>query len=98
MDNVQKAQLRVSELKAKITDLLETAEEKRGEDFDGDLEKAMKQVRPAELQLQAALVSQPEETAEKVVEKRAVVETTVDKREVENSCSSKRRWRLSRNK
>ena len=83
MDNVQKAQLRVSELKAKITDLLETAEEKRGEDFDGDLEKAMKQVRPAELQLQAALVSQPEETAEKVVEKRAVVETTVDKREVE---------------
>ena len=82
LDIVQKAQLHISEVKAKITDLLETAEEKRGEDFDGDLEKAMKQVKPAELQLQAALVSQPEETAEKVVEKRAeVVTETAEERE-----------------
>ncbi len=82
MDIVQKAQLHISEVKAKITDLLETAEEKRGEDFDGDLEKAMKQVKPAELQLQAALVSQPEETAEKMVEKRAeVVTETAEERE-----------------
>ena len=81
MDIVQKAQLKVSEIKAKITDLLETAEEKRWEDFDGDLEKAMKLVRPAEVQLQAALVSQPEETAEKVVEKRAEVTETSEQRE-----------------
>ena len=85
MDIVQKAQLHISEVKAKITDLLETAEEKRGEDFDGDLEKAMKQVKPAEVQLQAALLAQPEETAEKVVEKRAevVTETAEEKAEVE---------------
>ena len=82
LDIVQKAQLKVSEIKAKITDLLETAEEKRGEDYDGDLEKAMKQVRPAETQLQAALLAQPEETAEKVVEKRAEVFTeTAEERE-----------------
>ena len=81
MDIVQKAQLKVSEIKAKITDLLETAEEKRGEDYDGDLEKAMKMVRPAEVALQAALLAQPEETAEKVVEKRAEVTETSEQRE-----------------
>ena len=81
MDIVQKAQLKVSEIKASITDLLETAEEKRSEDYDGDLEKAMKQVRPAETQLQAALLAQPEETAEKGVEKRAEVTETSEQRE-----------------
>ena len=84
MDIVQKCQLHISEVKAKITDLLETPTEKRGEDYDGDLEKAMKMVRPAETQLQAALLAQPEETAEKVVEKRAeVTETAEDKAETE---------------
>ena len=82
MDIVQKAQLKVSEIKAKITDLLEMPTEKRSEDFDADLDKAMKQVRPAETQLQAALLAQPEETAEKVVEKRAeVVTETAEERE-----------------
>ena len=83
MDIVQKCQLHISEVKAKITDLLETAEEKRGEDYDGDLEKAMKQVRPAETQLQAALLAQPE--PEKAVEKRAEqpTETAEEKAEVE---------------
>jgi hypothetical protein len=84
VDIVQKSQLKVSEIKAKITGLLETAEEKRSEDYDGDLEKAMKLVRPAEVALQAALLAQPEETAEKV-EKRAevVTETAEEKAEVE---------------
>ena len=39
MDIVQKCQLHISEVKAKITDLLELPTEKRGEDYDGDLEK-----------------------------------------------------------
>ena len=81
MDIVQKCQLHISEVKAKITDLLETPTEKRSEDYDGDLEKAMKQVRPAETQLQAALLAAPEETAEKVVEKRAEVTETSEQRE-----------------
>ena len=59
MDIVQKCQLHISEVKAKITDLLELPTEKRDEDYDGDLEKTMKQVRPAETQLQAALLAQP---------------------------------------
>ena len=45
----------------------------------------MKQVKPAEVALQAALLAQPEETAEKVVEKRAEqpTETAEEKAEVE---------------
>ena len=80
MDNVQKCQLHISELKAKITDLLETPTEKRGEDFDGDLEKAMKQVKPAEVELQAALLAQPE--PDKAVEKRSEVTETAEEREM----------------
>ena len=84
MDTLQKAQLRVSEIKTKITDLLDLPTEKRGEDFDDKLVAAMEQTKSAEKELQAALLSQPAETAEKVVEKRAeVTETTIDKHEVE---------------
>ena len=42
LDIVQKAQLHISEVKTKITDLLELPTEKRGEDFDGDLAKCTK--------------------------------------------------------
>ena len=82
MDKVQKAQLKVSEVKTKITDLLELPTEKRGEDFDDDLAKCTKEVKSAEVELQAALVSQPE--PDKAVEKRAeVTETSEEKAEVE---------------
>ena len=86
MDIVQKAQLHISEVKTKITDLLELPTEKRGEDFDGDLAKCTKEVKSAEVALQAALLEQPEpEAAEKVVEKRAevVTETAEEKAETE---------------
>ena len=81
LDIVQKAQLHISEVKTKITDLLELPTEKRGEDFDGDLAKCTKEVKSAEVALQAALLAQPEETAEKVVEKRAEVTETSEQRE-----------------
>ena len=82
MDIVQKAQLHISEVKTKITDLLELPTEKRGEDFDGDLAKCTKEVKSAEVALQAALLAQPEpEPAEKVVEKRAEVTETSEQRE-----------------
>ena len=82
MDIVQKAQLQVSEIKTKITDLLELPTEKRGEDFDGDLVKCTKEVKSAEVALQAALLAQPE--PEKAVEKRSEVsETSEEKAEVE---------------
>ena len=68
MDLVQKAQLQVSEVKSKITDLLELPTEKRGEDFDGDLATCTKEVKSAEVALQAALLAQPE--PDKAVEKR----------------------------
>ena len=86
LDIVQKAQLHISEVKTKITDLLELPTEKRGEDFDGDLAKCTKEVKSAEVALQAALLAQPEpEAAEKVVEKRAevVTETSEQREEVE---------------
>ena len=83
MDNLQKAQLKVSEVKTKITDLLDLPTENRGEDFDGKLVAAMEQTKSAEKELQAALLSQPAETAEKVVEKRAGVETAEQREEVE---------------
>ena len=87
LDIVQKAQLHISEVKTKITDLLELPTEKRGEDFDGDLAKCTKQVKSAEVELQAALVSQPE--PDKAVEKRAeVTETSEEKAEVE-SCAAR---------
>ena len=79
MDNVQKAQLKVSEIKTKITDLLEMDTEQRGEDFDGDLAKCTKEVKSAEVALQAALVSQPE--PDKAVEKRASATSTSEERE-----------------
>ena len=82
MDIVQKAQLHISEVKTKITDLLELPTEKRGEDFDGDLVTCTKEVKSAETQLQAALLAQPE--PDKAVEKRSeVVETSEEKAEVE---------------
>ena len=82
MDIVQKAQLQVSEIKTKITDRLELPTEKRGEDFDGDLVKCTKEVKSAEVALQAALLAQPE--PEKAVEKRSEVsETSEEKAEVE---------------
>ena len=82
MDLVQKAQLQVSEVKSKITDLLELPTEKRGEDFDGDLVTCTKEVKSAEVALQAALLAQPE--PDKAVEKRSeVVETSEEKAEVE---------------
>ncbi len=80
MDIVQKAQLKVSEIKTKITDLLELPTEKRGEDFDGDLAKCTKEVKSAEVELQAALVAQPE--PDKAVEKRAEVTETAEHREM----------------
>ena len=82
MDLVQKAQLQVSEVKSKITDLLELPTEQRAEDFDGDLVKCTKEVKSAEVALQAALLAQPE--PDKAVEKRSeVVETSEEKAEVE---------------
>ena len=82
MDTLQKAQLQVSEVKTKITNLLELPVEKRGEDFDGDLVGLTKEVKSAETQLQAALLAQPE--PDKAVEKRSeVVETSEEKAEVE---------------
>ena len=79
MDKVQKAQLKVSEIKTKITDLLELPTEKRGEDFDDNLAEAMQQVKRGELELQAALLAQPE--PDKAVEKRAEVTETAEQRE-----------------
>ena len=82
MDLVQKAQLQVSEVKSKITDLLELPTEKRGEDFDGDLVTCTKEVKSAEVALQAALLAQPEPA--KAVERRSEgVETSEERAEVE---------------
>ena len=82
MDTLQKAQLQVSEVKTKITNLLELLAEQRAEDFDGDLVGLTKEVKSAEVALQAALLAQPE--PDKAVEKRSeVVETSEEKAEVE---------------
>ena len=82
MDLVQKAQLQVSETKTKITGLLELPTEKRAESFDDDLAKCTKEVKSAEVALQAALLAQPE--PDKAVEKRSeVTETSAEKAEVE---------------
>ena len=82
MDTLQKAQLKQSELKVKLNEMLDTAEEQRAESFETDLQALTKQVKATEIELSAALLAQPE--PDKAVEKRAEdTETLEEKAEVE---------------
>lgn len=66
MDTLQKVQLKQSELKVKLSELLDTPVETRAETFADDLGALTSQVKSVELEVQAALLAQPE-----IVEKRA---------------------------
>ena len=84
MDVLQKSQLKQSELKVKLTELLDTPAETRAESFNDDLREATAQVKSVELEVQAALLAHPV-TAE-IVEKRTAAkptETAEDKELVE---------------
>ena len=74
MTRLQKLQVEQSELRSKIGAALDTAEDKRGETWQTDLDKLTKRAQTMELELRAALVS--EETGEEKTE-----ETTEEKTE-----------------
>ena len=78
MNAVQKFQLKQSELKVKLTDLLEIPVETRAESFAEDLGKLTAQVKAVEGEVQAALLAQPD-----VVEKRAEEKPTETSEEKE---------------
>ena len=85
MDTLQKSQLKQSELKVKLNEMLDTAEEQRAESFETDLKALTQQVKQAEIVVSAALLAAPEPEAAEKVEARAevVTETAEDKAEVE---------------
>ena len=60
MDALQKVQIRQSELKVKLNEMLDTPAETRSESFTEDLGKLSAQVKGLEVEIQAALLSQPE--------------------------------------
>ena len=85
MDTLQKSQLKQSELKVKLNEMLDTDAEKRSESFEEDLKTLTKQVKQAEIVVNAALLAAPEPEAAERVEARAevVTETAEEKAEVE---------------
>ena len=60
MDNVQKLQLRQSELKVRINEMLETDIEKRSESFTSDLGNLTRDAKGVEVELQAAIIAAPD--------------------------------------
>ena len=66
MDTLQKVQLKQSELKVKLSEMLDAPVETRAETFADDLGVLTSQVKSVELEVQAALLAQTE-----IVEKRA---------------------------
>ena len=60
MDKAQRVQLRLSETRNKLSELLDTELEKREESFDGDLKKLTQEIRSLEAEYQAALLANPE--------------------------------------
>ena len=66
MDTLQKVQLKQSELRVKLSELLDTPVETRAETFADDLGALTSQVKSVELEVQAAILAQPE-----IVEKRS---------------------------
>ena len=77
MDTLQKVQLKQSELKVKLSEMLDAPAETRAETFADDLGVLTSQVKSVELEVQAALLAQTE-----IVEKRAEekqTETSEDK-------------------
>ena len=60
MDKIQTLQLRQSELKVKVQEMLDTPAETRGENFTDELGQLTKQVKDVEVELQAALVTAPD--------------------------------------
>ena len=85
LDTLQKSQLKQSELKVKLNEMLDTDAEKRSESFEEDLKTLTKQVKQAEIVVSAALLAAPEPEAAERVEARAevVTETAEEKAEVE---------------
>ena len=78
MDALQKVQLKQSELKVKLSELLVTPVETRGESFQEDLGKLTAEVKGVEAEVQAALLAQPE-----IVEKRSEEKPTETSEEKE---------------
>ena len=66
MDTLQKLQLRQSEVKVKLSELLDTPTETRSESFSEDLAKLSAQAKAVEVEVQAAILASPE-----IVEERA---------------------------
>ncbi len=60
MDRTQKLQLRQSELKVKLGEMLDTPEEQRGENFSVEMATLTGQVKGVETELQAAILASPE--------------------------------------
>ena len=69
MDTLQKSQLKQSELKVKLTELLDTPVETRAESFAEELGKLTTEVKSVEAEVQAALLAQPEVTEKRSEEK-----------------------------
>ena len=60
MDRLQKLQLRQSEVRTSLAEMLDTPAEKRSETFDGDLGKLTGEMKSIEVEVRAALVMTPE--------------------------------------
>ena len=60
MTRTQKLQLRQSELRQKMGDMLDTDPEKRSESYDDDLAAMSREMRGIETQIQAAILAEPE--------------------------------------
>ena len=60
MTRLQKLQLRQSELRQKIGEMLDTETENRAESFDDDMGKLSREARALEAELQAAMLAEPE--------------------------------------
>ena len=81
MDTLQKSQLKQSELKVKLTELLDTPVETRAESFADDLGTLTAQVKSVEAEVQAAILAQPEVTEKRSEEK--LTETSEERELVE---------------
>ena len=79
MDKVQKLQLKQSELKVKLGELLDVPQEQRAESFADDMAKFSREVKAAEIELQAAILSQPDPDPAEVRAEDKPAETAEDK-------------------
>ena len=64
MDTKQKQELKLSEARVKLGELLEVPQETRGESFADDLAMRSREVKAAEIELQAAILASPDEPVE----------------------------------